>query len=98
MAGQDSTRGHFGGLPSLLQCPGNGALSATVASVGMAGLANTKAAPQVMIAARKSYARALRLINTALQDPVESTRDQTLSAILLLGLFEVICSVKSAPK
>ena len=88
------SRGHLDELPTLIQCPGNGALVATVTSVGMAALSNTKSAPQVMVAARQSYAKALRLINAALRDPVESKTDQTLSAILLLGLFEVSCSVK----
>ncbi len=98
MVDQGPAKGHFAQVPTLIQCPGNGALSATVASVGMAGLANTKFAPQVMIAARQTYARALRLINAALRDPIETKTNQTLSAVLLLGLFEVSYSIRSPRK
>ena len=92
------SRGHLDAIPILIQRPGNGALVATVISVGMAALSNTKAAPQVMVAARQSYVKALRLINTALRDPVESKTDQTLSAILLLGLFEVSRAARNVQK
>lgn len=45
-------------------------------------------APQSLDAARKSYGRALRLINSALRDPVEAFKDSTMLAVLVLGLYE----------
>ncbi len=36
-----------------------------------------------------SYARALKVTRTALQDPVESMSDETLMAVCLLGFYEV---------
>ena len=90
------SKSHLNHVTALIQLPGNGALAATVAAVGMAGLANTRAAPQVMVAARENYAKALRLINAALRDPIESKTNQTLSAVLLLGLFEVSGFIKTA--
>ena len=95
---QGISKGHLDELPALVKHYGNGALMATVTCVGMAGLANTRHAPQVMFAARQIYARALRLINAALRDPIESKTDQTLSAVLLLGLFEVNRPLSSTRK
>lgn len=45
-------------------------------------------ARQPLDAARKSYGRALRLINSALRDPVEALKDSTMLAVLVLGLYE----------
>ena len=89
VADQGLSKGHLDELPALVQRWGNGALMTTITSVGLAGLSNTKHAPQVMVTARQIYARALRLTNAALRDPIESKTDQTLSAVMLLGLFEV---------
>lgn len=66
-----------------------GALSATITAVGLAGLSNSNNAPDVMIVARQNYASALHLVNTALRDPIESKTDQTLVAVMLLGMYEV---------
>ena len=62
---------------------------ATIASVGMAGISNVKKDPHLMAAARQKYISALRMTNIALQDPVSARTDQTLTAIVLLGIFEV---------
>lgn len=45
-------------------------------------------ARQPLDAARKTYGRALRLINSALRDPVEALKDSTMLAVLVLGLYE----------
>jgi hypothetical protein len=42
---------------------------------------------------RTHYGKALRSTNQALQDPSEGIRDGTLTAIWLLGVHEVYCSV-----
>lgn len=40
--------------------------------------------------ARKAYGRAVSALATALQDPVEATKDSTLAALHLVSLHEVI--------
>lgn len=72
----------------------NGAspLSASIISVGMAGLSNTKKAPRIMIEARRQYVMALNMTNKALRDPSQARTDSTLAAVVLLGMFEVSAS------
>ena len=41
------------------------------------------------------YAKALKQINLALQNPAQQKQDSTLAAILLLGFFETITSERS---
>jgi hypothetical protein len=71
--------------------PASAALLESMISLGVAGLSNTGKSPEVMSAARRRYAIALRLTNTALADPTQVKTDQTLMAVLVLALFEV-CS------
>lgn len=35
------------------------------------------------------YGKAIRQLRDALQDPVERVSDQTLAAVMLMGMFEV---------
>ena len=71
------------------QSVNNGAVFSTLAAVGLAGLANIKNAPEIMMIAREKYALALRLTNAALQDPFEAKSNLTLRAVLLLSMYEV---------
>ena len=64
-------------------------LTAAISSVSLAGLANVKSAPAVMASARSEYASALRQINVALRDPGQVKTDSTLTAVILLSMFEV---------
>lgn len=41
------------------------------------------------------YAKALKQINLALQNPTQQKQDSTLAAILLLGFFETVTSERS---
>lgn len=61
---------------------------ASITAVGLQGIAQMTQAQQPLDAARKSYGRALRLINSALRDPVEAFKDSTMLAVLVLGLYE----------
>lgn len=45
-------------------------------------------ARQPLEAARKSYGQALRLINSALRNPIEAAKDTTMLSVLVLGLYE----------
>ncbi|KAK4242416.1 hypothetical protein C8A03DRAFT_29347 [Achaetomium macrosporum] len=63
---------------------------ASMTAVGLMGLASTTRSPDLMEAARKSYGTALRLVNHALQDPVEPVKDSTMLSVLILGVFEMM--------
>ncbi|KAB5570754.1 hypothetical protein GE09DRAFT_719133 [Coniochaeta sp. 2T2.1] len=63
---------------------------ASMSAVGLVGLANMTRSPEAADAARKAYGTALRLTNRALQDPMESVKDTTMLAILILSLFEMM--------
>ena len=88
-ADSDSARGHLDHVPGLFGACGNDTLVVTLTAVGMAALANLKSDPGMMAAARQNYVTALHLTNAALQDTVGVRTDQTLTAVILLGIFEV---------
>lgn len=81
-------------LPSLYrQDSPFSALPKIIDAIGLAGIANMKHAPELMVAAGQKYARVLRSITATIQDSKEASTDQTLMAVLLLGMFEIItCS------
>jgi hypothetical protein len=64
-------------------------LRQAVSAVGLAGLANFWRAPNIMAKAKSAYCSALRLVNSRLGNIEEAKSDQTLVAIILLGLYEV---------
>lgn len=59
--------------------------------------ANTFGTRVDLVQARRRYARALSLTNDALRDVESARKDQTLVAVLLLNLFEVMRSVPCRP-
>jgi hypothetical protein len=65
-------------------------LRQAVAAIGLAGLANFWKAPSIMAQANIAYCTALRLVNAALGNIEEAKSDQTVVAIMLLGLYEVL--------
>jgi hypothetical protein len=67
-------------------------LRQAVAAVGLAGLANFWNAPNILSKANTAYCSALRLVNSGLGNIEEAKKDQTLVAIILLGLYEVRAS------
>ena len=66
------------------------ALPKIIEAIGLAGISNVKQAPELMVAAGQKYARVLRAINASIQDSKEASTDQTLTAVMLLALFEVL--------
>jgi hypothetical protein len=64
-------------------------LRQAVASIGLAGLANFWSAPNIMAQSNSAYCSALQLVNSGLGNIEEAKSDQTLVAIILLGLYEV---------
>ncbi|PYI03715.1 hypothetical protein BO78DRAFT_421328 [Aspergillus sclerotiicarbonarius CBS 121057] len=69
---------------------GEKAMMAGIASVGLANLANLRRSPSLRLSARREYATALQLTNTALCDPALVRADTTLTAIVCLSLFEIV--------
>lgn len=58
-------------------------------AVSLSALANKFYAPDMIPRSRQLYSRSLMRLNEILQDPVEAVRDDTLMAVVLLGLYEV---------
>ncbi|KAL2271885.1 hypothetical protein VTJ83DRAFT_1256 [Remersonia thermophila] len=63
---------------------------ASITAVGLMGMASTTRSAKLMDAARKSYGTALRLTQSALQNPAEAEKDTTMLSVLILGLFEML--------
>ena len=77
-------------LPTLYQQNSSfGTLPKIIDAIGLASISNIKRSPELMVAAGREYAKALRAINASIQDPRKATTDETLTAVMLLGLFEV---------
>ena len=78
-------------LPTLCQQGSSfGVLPKVIDAIGLAGISNMKHSPELMLAAGQKYASVLRAINASIQDSREASSDQTLIAVMLLGLFEVL--------
>jgi len=65
------------------------AMVESVTSLGMAGLSNFWHSPNIMAQATAKYNSALRLVSSRLRNVEEAKSDQTLIAVMLLGLYEV---------
>jgi hypothetical protein len=82
--------GEFQFLPELYGNQEVGtALSQSIASLGMAGLAHFWGASSIMSQAQAKYNAALRLVSSLLRNIEGAKSDQTLMAVILLGLYEV---------
>ncbi|ESZ96651.1 hypothetical protein SBOR_2961 [Sclerotinia borealis F-4128] len=85
-------------LPLIKTEPPASALSLSFQAVAMASLANKPNArgSNLMHSAIDQYAKALKVVNLALQNPVQQKSDQTLASIILLGFFETITQEKTS--
>ncbi|KAH8697980.1 hypothetical protein BGW36DRAFT_379783 [Talaromyces proteolyticus] len=72
------------------------AVRCAISAIGLAFIANTRGQPSLLAEAREEYATALHLTNMALMNERMSLEDTTLSAVILLGMFEVMAG--AAPK
>ncbi|KAI9642504.1 hypothetical protein NHQ30_009309 [Ciborinia camelliae] len=64
------------------------ALADSIESLGMVGLANFWKASDLKLHANRKYNSALRLVSSRLRNEEEARADQTLVAVMLLGLYE----------
>jgi len=95
---RDDFIGYYSYAPSVYSTLTAGcALAEAITSLGMAGIAHSKKDTRLMINANIKYTSALHTINAALRDPYESKTDQTLVAVMLLGLFEVCHFIFNIP-
>ncbi|UPK90449.1 hypothetical protein LCI18_001384 [Fusarium solani-melongenae] len=87
-------RGNHEYLPGLLrnETSSFGVLSTITAAAGLAALSNAGNAPAWRSEAFRMYGKAIRQLRNALQDSVERVSDQTLAAVMLMGMFETIAS------
>lgn len=95
---QDSVQGHLEHLlPLYKNTTPDSPLSLATSSVALviSGSSPTKQSDQQL--GRSIFGRALRKTSAAIRHPVESKKDETLMAVLLLGLFEVCCLKLSHP-
>jgi hypothetical protein len=65
------------------------ALADSIEALGMVGLANFWKASDFQFHANRKYNSALRLVSSRLRNEEEARADQTLVAVMLLGLYEV---------
>lgn len=92
MSGDGKTfRGNFDYLGNLYsQIDRYDPLCIAVDAVSLAGLGQAQHYEPLLGKANKSYVHALQATNAALADPTRATRDSTLAAVQLLGVYETI--------
>lgn len=90
--------GNFQYLSDLYACEEIGeSLAETVACLGLVGLASFWKASNIMTSAKAKYNSALRLVSSRLRSVEEAKSDQTLVAVMLLGLYETnTCSSRQS--
>ena len=67
----------------------NYALHAIIQAVGIAGLFNVSPSQVKAVESQKLYSQALSALQRLFDDPVHATSDATLTAVILLALYEV---------
>lgn len=85
------TRGHLDYITKI--CGEDGDFEGLICSmkaVGLAGFAHRSQAPSLFKNARYQYWKALQATNEALRSPVRAKKDSTISAIMILGIYETI--------
>ena len=73
----------------------NSALSLAAAATAMSSIAWNPETAHFRSGSLQKYVRSLKLINDAVQDPIESKSDGVLMAVLMLGFYEVGPSLPS---
>ena len=76
-------------IPLIKNEPPDTQLSTSFAAVALAAFGNRPSSRALLPIAGGYYSKALKRINAALKDPITAKSDQTITSVLLLGLFEV---------
>ena len=93
----EAFQGYLDILPSLYtNAPSESALVLATSAVSLAIAAGDPRCSRESILSRKQVGKAMAMIHKAVGDPVESLTDETLLAVLILGLYEVSRLVHSS--
>ena len=84
--------GYMTYLSPLLSNRQNSVLDSAVRAVALAALSNIRLSPKTKLRSQADYLTALCGVNQGLKDPAICKRDDTLAAVVLLGLYEVLIS------
>lgn len=76
-------------IPLIKNEPPDTQLSTSFTAVALAAFANRPNSKPLLPIAAQYYSKALIHINAALRDPIAAKSDQTITSVLLIGLFEV---------
>ena len=89
----EAFRGFLQVLPQLFtNAPSGSALALATSAVSLAIAGGDPKCSRESILSRKHAGKAMSMIHKAIEDPVESLEDETLLAVLILGLYEVSLS------
>ena len=94
---REAFRGFLDALPTLFNNAPNGSvlpLATSALSLAIAG--GRSSCSREAILSAKNFGKALVETNKAIRDPVESLKDETLMAVLVLSLYEVSLSSRMA--
>ena len=86
----------FDYLPALANSDNPGYFAESIAAVSLALLFTQAQSPEILVQARQKYIRALRSINSAIQDYTLAIKDSTLLSILLLSFYEKLTNTSTA--
>ncbi|KFX91973.1 hypothetical protein V490_05618 [Pseudogymnoascus sp. VKM F-3557] len=79
-------------IPLAQASPSNKHLSLAFSAASLAAFGNRPSGKALLTKAQEQYSKAIRHVNDALRDPVATKTDETLAAVMLLGMYETILS------
>lgn len=90
----ESVRGFLDCLPLLFsRAPSTSLVPLATSAVSLMVVGGSPSRQLERTLARQLFGKALLMVHRAIEDPEESTKDDTLMAVLLLGLYEVSPSI-----
>ncbi|MCJ1372511.1 hypothetical protein MMC20_003736 [Loxospora ochrophaea] len=90
-----SMPGHLDFLPEMCrEQPRNSCLMEGLYAVALARIAKQSSLTHFAMQARRSYGRALTLLNAALRDTKQAKQDSTLTTVSMLSMYEIISGDK----
>ncbi|KAL3426287.1 hypothetical protein PVAG01_03078 [Phlyctema vagabunda] len=79
-------------VPLMNEFDAGATFALSLSAVALAAMGNRPSTKTILPIASQQYTKALRQVNNALTDSKLAKLDHTLASVLLLGLFETICS------
>jgi hypothetical protein len=76
-------------IPLANASPSNKHLSLAFSAASLAAFGNQPSRKALLTKAQEQYSKAIRHVNDVLRDPVATKTDETLAAVMLLGMYEV---------